>query len=52
MSKQTFYLHPRPLPVEPREGTRWRGLPEIWHFVSEYLLLLPCRGGRARVGQH
>ena len=30
-----------------------RGLPELWHFASEYLLLLPFgRGGRARVGQH
>ena len=31
-------------PPDIRRGrtvARWRGLPELWHFASEYLLLLP-----------
>lgn len=31
-----------PANVEGRPVTRSRGLPELWHFASEYLLLLPC----------
>jgi NhaA family Na+:H+ antiporter len=25
----------------PRAAGRWRGLPDLWHFAAEYLLLLP-----------
>jgi len=28
---------------------RWRGLPELWHFASEYLLLLPLGAAIALV---
>jgi Na+:H+ antiporter, NhaA family len=28
---------------------RWRGLPELWHFASEYLLLLPVGAAIALV---
>ena len=31
---------PLPVRVPPRAGN-WRGLPGLWHFAAEYLLLLP-----------
>lgn len=39
-------LHAIPASAAPSRGRRaaaraWRGLPDLWHFAAEYLLLLP-----------
>ena len=44
-------LPTRPAPVvhAPTRARQWRGLPDLWHFAAEYLLLLPLGAAIALV---